>query len=354
MHSSKRENPILAHSPGALKSFVLASRPKTWIAGLSPVLIGGALAQPLHLFHWMCCLFFSLFIQIGTNFANDYFDAIQGADTPDRIGPARAVANGWLSPSSMRWAYRLLFALAIWVSWPLISLCGLPFLGWVLSAVTFGIFYTKGPIPREIQESASAKEAPQIFCPEQATVLESTTRVRAKNVGESRRRMDRFLNYERYKPLGYLGLGDLLVLFYFGPVAVGGTYYVQHLHCPLSILICSFAPGLLSTAILIANNLRDEASDRKAGKKTLVVRWGKRFGQIEYSLCLLGAFAIPSFYGFWLHWLLLPLGGLLLKQAWSYREAKEIASLLPKTALCLMGFTLLFCVEAIAYGIVKQ
>lgn len=299
MHSTKRENPILAPSPGVLKSLFLASRPKTWIAGLSPVLIGGALAAPLNWLHWIYCLFFSLCIQIGTNFANDYFDAIHGVDTANRIGPPRAVASGWLSPAAMRWAYPVLFGAALCLSWPLVSFCGLSTAGWVLSSILFGILYTGGP-----------------------------------------------------KPLGYLGLGELLVLFYFGPVAVGGTYYAQHLECPLPVLVCSLSPGLLATAILIANNLRDERGDRIAEKKTLVVRWGKRFGQIEYSSSLLGALFIPSFVGFWWHWFLLPFGGLLVKQACTYREEHEILTLLPKTALFLILFTLLFSMEAI-FGVVS-
>ncbi len=94
-------------------------------------------------------------------------------------------------------------------------------------------------------------------------------------------------------PLGYIGLGDIFVLVFFGPVAVGGPFYLQTLEISLPVIISGFAPGFLSVAILISNNLRDIETDKKSGKKTLIVRFGYRFGIIEYFFCIIIAFLIP-------------------------------------------------------------
>ena len=93
--------------------------------------------------------------------------------------------------------------------------------------------------------------------------------------------------------LAYLGVADLFVLVFFGPVAVGGTYYVQALEINAIVLVVGVAPGLLATAILLINNIRDIEEDRQAGKKTLIVRLGKRFGVGLYVACVLGAVLIP-------------------------------------------------------------
>jgi len=94
-------------------------------------------------------------------------------------------------------------------------------------------------------------------------------------------------------PLGYIGLGELLVLIFFGPVAVGGTYYVQSLEINAAVILAGFAPGLLSVAILSVNNLRDIEEDRQTGKKTLAVRFGRPFAMAEYFFSVIGACLIP-------------------------------------------------------------
>ncbi len=283
------------NSPSVLKSLILASRPKTLIAGISPVIIGASLAlreAPLSMLLFCCSLLFSLFIQIGTNYANDYFDYIQGVDTEKRIGPARAVANGWLTPNAMRNAAFALFFGAFCVSLPLVFACGIWALIFVFTSIAFGILYTGGP-----------------------------------------------------KPLGYLGFGELLVLIYFGPVSVIGTYFVQQHTISWPIFLLSLPPALLSVAILTANNLRDEKTDRDVGKNTLIVRFGRTFGALEYATCILFAALLPVNCGFFFPLLILPIAAPLIWKAFVFQSYEEILSLLPKTALLLIFYTSFFVLE---------
>jgi 1,4-dihydroxy-2-naphthoate octaprenyltransferase len=233
MHSMKNDLPISQNSPNGLEKWFFAARPKTWIAGVSPVLIGASMAPLISWGVLFLTLLFSLLIQIGTNFANDYFDFMKGADTEERKGPKRAVQQGWISPSSMKRGTFLIFIFAFLTAIPLMAIAGLWSLPLAILSIGFGLLYTGGP-----------------------------------------------------KPLGYLGLGEIFVFFFFGPVATCGTYFLQtNLLCE-EVLLASIAPGLFSCALLIANNLRDEETDRKANKKTLVVRFGSLFGKIEYAFAI--------------------------------------------------------------------
>ena len=182
----------------------------------------------------------ALLIQIGTNFANDYFDFFKGADTEERLGPRRATQSGLISAKQMRVAFILVFGLAFLLGLYLIYRGGWPILIIGLLSILFGILYTGGPYP-----------------------------------------------------LGYNGLGDFFVLIFFGPVAVGGSYYVQALDINHVVLLAGLAPGLISTAILTINNLRDIHTDKRAGKRTLAVRFGKRFAQLEYLFSIFAAFLLP-------------------------------------------------------------
>ena len=216
---------------------------KTLWAAAAPVLMGTAMAFSDGKFHSLaafCALLGALLIQIGTNFANDYFDFIKGADTEERLGPVRATQAGLIAPEAMKKAFILVFILAFISGIYLIARGGLPIFIVGIFSILFGILYTAGPYP-----------------------------------------------------LGYNGLGDVFVLIFFGPVAVGGTYYVQALEINNSVLIAGLAPGLISTALLAVNNLRDVHTDRAAGKRTLAVRFGIPFTRWEYLLSLLGACALP-------------------------------------------------------------
>ena len=227
------------------KIWLLAIRPKTLIASIAPVVMATAMAFSdgvSHLPMACVCLLTALCLQIGTNLTNDYCDFIKGADTVDRLGPTRVTQAGLVKPKIMKNAIILTFGLAILGSVFLINRGGWPIAVLGILALLSGIFYTAGP-----------------------------------------------------RPLGYLGFGDILVLIFFGPVAVAGTYYVQSYELNMAVVMAGLAVGLISVAILSVNNLRDICEDRKADKKTLAVRFGRSFVETEYIGCILIASLIPVF-----------------------------------------------------------
>jgi 1,4-dihydroxy-2-naphthoate octaprenyltransferase len=226
-----------------LKIWIDAARPKTLWASVAPVVIGSAMAFEsggLHIMSALSALLGAVLIQIGTNFANDYFDCYTGADSTDRLGPTRVVQAGLVQPTTMKAAFIAVFAVAVVPGAYLIWRAGLPLFVIGVLSILCGILYTAGPYP-----------------------------------------------------LGYVGLGELFVIIFFGPVAVGGTYYVQTLQISVPVIISGLAPGLFSVAILTVNNLRDVKSDHRAGKKTLAVRFGITFSKVEYLLSIAIACLIP-------------------------------------------------------------
>ena len=227
----------------SLKTWIMASRPKTLPAAVAPVMIGTAMAVADghgSALIAAATLLAALFIQIGTNFANDYFDFVHGTDRPDRKGPTRVTQAGLVSLSGMRWATAFSFAVAAAFGLFLVYHGGWPILLIGVLSIVAGILYTAGPYP-----------------------------------------------------LGYIGLGDILVLIFFGFAAVGGTYYVQTGTITAVVLIAAIAPGLLSTAILAVNNLRDRSTDSETGKRTLAVRFGSRFARGEYLFTILVTACVP-------------------------------------------------------------
>jgi 1,4-dihydroxy-2-naphthoate polyprenyltransferase len=228
--------------PASIKVWLLAARPKTLPAAAAPVIMGMAMAveaEALHVPAAVCAMLAALLIQIGTNLANDYFDFVKGTDTEDRLGPTRATQAGLATPAQMRNAMVLTFVLAFCIGLYLVYRGGWPILLVGVLSILFGVLYTGGPLP-----------------------------------------------------LGYIGVADFFVLVFFGPVAVGGTYYVQTLELPWYVVVAGLGPGFLSTAILTVNNLRDIAGDRRAGKKTLAARFGKAFARGEYVFCVATATVI--------------------------------------------------------------
>lgn len=226
-----------------LKIWIHAARPKTLWASISPVIIGTAMALEDGKAHWfagLMALVAAVLIQIGTNFANDYYDHTRGADREDRLGPVRVTQSGLVPPQTMKIAFTVVFLLAFISGLYLVWRGGMPILVIGVLSILFGILYTAGP-----------------------------------------------------SPLGYNGLADLFVLIFFGPVAVGGAYYVQALEIDPVVIIAGFSPGLISIAILTVNNLRDIHTDRRAGKLTLAVRFGETFARFEYLICLVIACLIP-------------------------------------------------------------
>jgi len=288
-----------------LKIWVEAARPKTLAAAFVPVLVGATIAYQHELINWMAttvALICAFLIQIGTNFANDYFDFVKGADTEERIGFERATAKGLISPKIMLNATIICMALAfvfglylVWIGGTVVLIIG-------LLSLLFGVLYTGGPFP-----------------------------------------------------LGYNGLGDLFVFIFFGIVAVMTTYYVNALSWSVDTFWASLAVGALCTNILVVNNLRDVEQDKIAGKKTLGVLFGETMLKVEYTLMLLLAFAIPPHFYFqldyevwiFLPFLILPIALLHTKTIWTETEKRNLNQQLEKTAKFMTLFGLLFSIGII-------
>jgi 1,4-dihydroxy-2-naphthoate octaprenyltransferase len=230
-------------NPSAWRHWLEAARPKTLAAAIIPVLVGTALAAAHRSANYgsaAICLAFALLVQIGTNFANDYFDFVQGADTPARVGPRRAVAAGLIAPRTMLVATRLVLGVAFVVGLLLVRDGGWILLPIGIVSILCAVAYTGGPFP-----------------------------------------------------LGYNGLGDLFVFIFFGLVAVDTTFYVQVGVVTPDVTSCAAAIGLLAANILVANNYRDMETDARAGKKTLVVRFGRKFAVWQYALSVTFALLCP-------------------------------------------------------------
>jgi 1,4-dihydroxy-2-naphthoate polyprenyltransferase len=226
-----------------VSTWIAAARLRTLPAAVVPVVVGTAVAHASRSIAWgpaLAALGGALAIQIGTNFANDVFDAERGADGPDRIGPLRAVSAGLVSAAAMKRAMVAAFAVASVFGLYLTATVGWPIVAIGLASIVAGIAYTGGPYP-----------------------------------------------------LGYHGLGDLFVLLFFGFVAVCGTTFVQLGRVPALAIWAAIPVGTLATAIIVVNNLRDRATDARAGKRTLAVRLGRRGAIIEYAALVATAYAVP-------------------------------------------------------------
>lgn len=225
--------------PPPLTIWLQAIRPRTLSAGVAPVAVAAALAAADGVFHPLAAAFAligALALQIGTNLHNDYEDYVRGADGPDRIGPQRAAAMGWIAPERLKAAAIATFGAAALVGVYLILRGGWPILALGLASIAAGWSYTGGP-----------------------------------------------------RPLAYLGVADLFVLAFFGLAAVVGGYYVQALALTPAAWWLGLGVGALATAILAVNNLRDRDGDARVGKRTLAVRFGPRFARAEHSACVLAA-----------------------------------------------------------------
>lgn len=247
------------------RAWLLAARPKTLTGCAVPVMIALALAwadingadsfKPIPA---LLCLLFAFVMQIDANFVNDYFDFLRGNDDETRLGPKRACAMGWVSIERMRLALLLTTVLACIIGLPLV-LYG----GW--NMIVVGVLCV-------------------LFC---------------------------FLYTTK---LSYLGLGDLLVLVFFGVVPVCVTYYIQR-HCITSeVVIAALSTGLVVDTLLMVNNYRDIENDRRAGKKTLAVFMGAQWSRRFYLLLGAFAFVMGACFAFNYHvWaFLLPIVYLLL------------------------------------------
>lgn len=289
-------------SPFPVKTWTLAARPKTLWAAVAPVAVGTAMAFEAGAAHAASAFFAllgALLIQIGTNFSNDYVDFLKGADTGERKGPLRVTQAGLVSPRAMRRATFLVFALAFATGLYLVWRGGWPVLLIGALSIVAGVCYTAGR-----------------------------------------------------RSLAYLGLGDLFVLLFFGPVAVGGTYYVQALGITWEVIVAGLGPGLLSTALLVINNLRDVDEDRAAGKKTLVVRFGRPFGVGLYVAGVVGAGLVPvvlclateAHVAALAAVVVMPMAIPAMRTLAARQEARALNPLLGTTARLLLVYSLLFSV----------
>lgn len=230
-----------ASTPSAVSVWLLAARPPTLPAAVAPVLVGTAVATikgPFDAALFFQVLAAAILIQIGVNFANDLSDFRRGADTPERLGPPRAVAMGWLSEREMLAGAITVFGGAIAIGILLTIAAGWPILAAGAASCVAAVAYTGGPWP-----------------------------------------------------YGYHGLGDVICFAFFGVVAVMGSGYVQSGELTWQLAAASVPVGCLVTAILVANNLRDIETDRAAGKRTLAVMLGGRGTRAEYLLLVGAAFA---------------------------------------------------------------
>jgi 1,4-dihydroxy-2-naphthoate polyprenyltransferase len=269
--------------------WLLAARPKTLAAAVTPVLVGTALAResamPIHWLAFGCALLGAVFIQIGTNYVNDALDFKKGADTQARLGPLRVTQAGLLSAEAvLRGAY---------VCFVLAALCGVPLIlrgGWPIAAIGIASIaaayaYTGGPYP-----------------------------------------------------LAYHGLGEVFVMIFFGLVAVCGSFYLQRLTLDSSAWIGGFAVGALAVVILAINNLRDIENDRASNKQTLAARFGPRFAYAEIVafalLPFIGVAAIAVLRGRWM--MTIPMLALLLAIALLLRVARSRGAALNR-CLALAG-----------------
>lgn len=285
---------------GSVATWIAAARPRTLTAAVAPVAIGTACAHVAGGVAWgpaVAALVGAGLIQIGTNFANDVFDAEKGADTADRKGPTRAVAAGLISAAAMRVAMIATFAAAVAVGVYLVAVGGWPVVAIGVASVAAGVAYTGGPWP-----------------------------------------------------LGYHGLGDLFVMIFFGQVAVCGTAYVQRGYVPEIAWWLSLPVGAVATAVLVVNNLRDRETDARAGKRTLAVRFGRGFALAEYAALMLLAHAVP---------LVLAARGLpwcalgVVSAPWAFVLTRRLAAAVPGPAMNrLLGTTAqLLLVQSLALAI---
>lgn len=286
-----------------LQIWIAASRPKTLPISMGPALTGTLFAFSQGFFHpmlFMLTIATALGLQICANFANDYFDYMKGGDTNDRKGPLRVTQAGLVSLDQMKRA--LMICLGITA---VLGCCLVWHGGWVIAflvaiSLLCAVLYTGGPFP-----------------------------------------------------LAYLGLGDLFVFLFFGPIATVGAYFLQTASFSWDPVFMGIGSGMLSVMPLVVNNIRDEEEDRTTHKKTLVVRLGKRFGQIEYLFCLAGGFFVPFLFCkqhplCLISLLFLVPAYFLVRSVLTYTNPKELNTVLAKTGQVILLYHILFCLGWIA------
>jgi 1,4-dihydroxy-2-naphthoate polyprenyltransferase len=284
-----------------LRLWLVAARPRTLPAAVSPVLVGTALAGSEDTFRplaFVCALIGSVFIQIGTNLSNDYSDARRGADTEDRLGPVRVTAGGLVPPRQVLVATYVAFGLAVAAGAYLIATAGWELLLIGVASILAGVLYTGGP-----------------------------------------------------RPYGYEGLGEVFVFLFFGVVAVTGSYFAQVERLEWEAFVFAVPVGLLASAILVVNNVRDLETDRRAGKRTLAVRLGRARARTLYAVMVYAAFLCAPLP--WLlgsdelsAWLLLPLLALpiavpVVRTVRTRSDGPSLNGALARTGMLQLAFCIL-------------
>jgi 1,4-dihydroxy-2-naphthoate octaprenyltransferase len=286
----------------------MAARLRTLPAAIAPVLVGTSLALGNGTFHpvtFVAALLGAVFIQVGTNLSNDYSDARRGADTEDRLGPVRVTAGGLVPPRQVLIATYATFGLAVLCGIYLIAVAGWELLAVGAASILAGVLYTGGP-----------------------------------------------------RPYGYEGLGELFVFLFFGIVAVAGSYFVQVQQLPWEAFVCAVPVGLLASAILVVNNVRDIDTDRRAGKRTLAVRLGRDRTRVLYTAMLAAAFItapLPWPLGSmdaWLllPWLALPLALAVARVVRTRTDGPSLNGALARTGMLQLVFCLLYSAGILAAG----
>ena len=285
-------------------AWVLASRPRTLLAAVVPVIVGSSIAVHDAKFDAVAAtfaLFCSIFIQIGTNFANDLFDFLHGTDKHDRLGPQRAVASGLITITEMKVGTALTFGLSFILGLYLVYSGGWIVLLIGVISIAAGIAYTAGPLP-----------------------------------------------------LAYNGLGDVAAFLFFGLVGTVGTYYVQAHEFTWMSLWASIPVGSLITNILVINNYRDREEDRSNGKNTLAVIFGEKFTRAQYVIFMILSYSILFVVYFtfkknflvFLPMLCIPLSIKLIRMIYTLR-GKELNKTLELTAKLSALYGLLFAIGII-------
>ena len=286
----------------------MAARPKTLPAAVAPVLVGTALPATTGTFRiltFVAALLGALLIQVGTNLSNDYSDARRGADTEDRLGPVRGTAGGLVPPQQVLQATYITFGLAVLCGLYLVLTSGWELLVVGLLSIAAGVLYTGGP-----------------------------------------------------RPYGYEGLGEVFVFIFFGIVAVAGSTFAQLESWPGEAFGLAIPVGLLASAILVVNNVRDLETDRRAGKRTLAVRLGRErtrglFAGMVYLafVCTIPLAFLGSDLNAWvlLPWLVLvPLAAPLVRTVRNHADGPTLNGALAATGQLQLAFCVLLSIGILA------
>jgi len=284
------------------KTWALAIRAETLIASICPMIIGTLLASKevsLNIRILILTFLYGLLLHIGVNLSNDYYDYLKGADTDKRIAPFSTIQTKLTSLKQVKSAFIASFILAFIIGFFFIFRGGAIVAVLFTLPIIFGFFYTGGA-----------------------------------------------------KPLGYMGMGDILVLIFFGPFTVLGTYFLQTLTISYIPILIGLGPGFLILAILVVNNLRDIEVDRPAKKRTLAVIFGKKFTQIEYTLCLILALAIPIVYFIIFKKPFILITSIFLifvpfKLIYNFKNPSVLNEGLKRTVLLLVIYTMTLCIGLI-------